>query len=90
MGTIAARDCLRVLELTEQVAAALLIAVRQGVWLRCRLEPERVLPAPLAEMLAQLGQDIAPVREDRRLDGDLRLLLEQMRAQIWRLYASAE
>jgi histidine ammonia-lyase len=25
MGTIAARDCLRVLELTEQVAAALLL-----------------------------------------------------------------
>jgi histidine ammonia-lyase len=31
MGTIAARDCLRVLELTEQVVAALLITVRQGV-----------------------------------------------------------
>jgi histidine ammonia-lyase len=86
MGTIAARDCLRVLELTEQVAAALLIAVRQGVWLRCRLEPERVLPAPLAQMLDQLGQDIAPVREDRRLDGDLRLLLERMREQHWQLY----
>ena len=26
MGTIAARDCLRVLELTEQVAAALILA----------------------------------------------------------------
>ena len=38
MGTIAARDGLRVLELTEQVAAALLITVRQGVWLRCRIE----------------------------------------------------
>ena len=37
MGTIAARDGLRVLELTEQVAAALLITVRQGVWLRCQL-----------------------------------------------------
>jgi histidine ammonia-lyase len=86
MGTIAARDCLRVLELTEQVAAALLIAVRQGVWLRCRLESERVLPAPLAQMLEELGQDIAPVREDRRLDGDLRLLLERMRAQCWTLY----
>jgi len=86
MGTIAARDCLRVLELTEQVAAALLIAVRQGVWLRCRLEPERVLPAPLAQMLVQLGQDIAPVREDRRLDGDLHLLLARMREQHWQLY----
>ena len=38
MGTIAARDCLRVLELTEQVAAGLLITVRQAAWLRCRCE----------------------------------------------------
>ncbi|EPN84869.1 histidine ammonia-lyase, partial [Pseudomonas syringae pv. actinidiae ICMP 19101] len=33
MGTIAARDAIRVLELTEQVAAATLIAANQGVWL---------------------------------------------------------
>jgi len=39
-------------------------------------------------MLEHLGQDIAPVGEDRRLDGDLRLLLGRMRAQIWHLYAS--
>jgi histidine ammonia-lyase len=87
MGTIAARDCLRVLELTEQVAAALLITVRQGVWLRCRLDPSRTLPAPLARMLALLGEDVAPVREDRRLDPDLRLLLQRMREQAWSLYA---
>jgi histidine ammonia-lyase len=87
MGTIAARDCVRVLELTEQVAAALLITVRQGVWLRCRLDPSRTLPAPLAHMLEQLGHDIAPVHEDRRLDGDLRLLLERIRSQAWRLYS---
>ena len=36
MGTIAARDCLRVLELTGQVAAALVLAVRQGLELRRR------------------------------------------------------
>jgi len=34
MGTISARDCLRVIELTEQVAAALLITNRQGIGLR--------------------------------------------------------
>ena len=87
MGTIAARDCLRVLELTEQVAAALLITVRQGVWLRLRLDQGRALPAPLARMLALLGQDVAPVTEDRRLEPDLRLLLERIRAQAWSLYA---
>ena len=38
MGTIAARDCIRVLELTEQVAAACLLAFTQGVELR-KAEP---------------------------------------------------
>ena len=37
MGTIAARDCIRILELTEQVAAAVLLAVVQGVELRGNL-----------------------------------------------------
>ena len=35
MGTIAARDCLRVLELTEQVAAGLLLTANQGSFLGC-------------------------------------------------------
>ncbi|WP_312513205.1 aromatic amino acid ammonia-lyase [Massilia sp.] len=86
MGTIAARDCLRVLELTEQVAAALLIAVRQGAWLRCRVDPQRALPPALAVMMAVLEDDIAPVLDDRRLDLDLQRLLERMRDQAWPLY----
>jgi histidine ammonia-lyase len=86
MGTIAARDCLRVLELTEQVAAALLITVRQGVWLRCKLNPAASLSMPLQQMMAALGQDIAPVEEDRRLEPDLRVLLLRIRAQTWALY----
>ena len=87
MGTIAARDCLRVLELTEQVAAALLVTVRQGVWLRCRDYPEAVPHAALARMQELLSEDIAAVVEDRRLDPELRLLLERIRSQAWELYA---
>ena len=86
MGTIAARDCLRVLELTEQVVAALLIAVRQGVWLRCRASGVEAPPA-LRQMVEALGADIAPVEEDRRLDPELRVLIERIRAQAWSLYA---
>lgn len=86
MGTIAARDCLRVLELTEQVAAALLIAVRQGAWLRCRVDPQRALPPALAAMMAALEDDIAPVVDDRRLDLDLQRVLERVRGQAWALY----
>jgi histidine ammonia-lyase len=88
MGTIAARDCLRVLELTEQVVAALLITVRQGVWLRCRMNPAVQPDAPLQQMLDMLSDDVAAVEEDRRLEPDLRLLLERIRSQSWELYAS--
>ena len=87
MGTIAARDCLRVLELTEQVVAALLITVRQGVWLRCQASPELRPHAALAAMQEALAADIKAVEEDRRLEPDLRLLLERIRAKSWNLYA---
>ena len=87
MGTIAARDCLRVLELTEQVAAALLISVRQGVWLRLRTNPETAAPAAVQAMMTELGEDVAPVVEDRRLEPELRVLLAHIRGQRWSLYA---
>lgn len=87
MGTIAARDCLRVLELTEQVVAALLITVRQGVALRLRVQPDAVLHASLSNMTEALGKDIALIVEDRRLEPDLRVLLERIRSQAWELYA---
>ncbi len=87
MGTIAARDCLRVLELTEQVVAALLITVRQGVWLRLRVNPDASLSPALSAMMAALGEDVGTIVEDRRLEPDLRLLLERIRSQAWELYA---
>jgi len=86
MGTIAARDCLRVMELTEQVVAGLLITVRQGVWLRRRLNPSVAPQAPLEQMLESLGADIPVIEEDRRLEPDLRLLLERIRCRAWKLY----
>jgi len=87
MGTIAARDCLRVLELTEQVVAALLITVRQGVWLRCRLNPLAEPEESLKKMMAMLSADIPEIIEDRRLEPDLRLMMERIRNQHWVLYA---
>jgi histidine ammonia-lyase len=86
MGTIAARDCLRVLELTEQVAAALLITVRQGVWLRCKLNPSTMPEASLQAMMDALSTDIKFIEEDRRLEPGLRLLLERIRTRAWKLY----
>jgi histidine ammonia-lyase len=88
MGTIAARDCLRVIELTEQVVAAMLIAARQGVTLRQRAAPETRIEGAPVEMLADLSARIALVEEDRALDNELRQLLDDMRAQRWSLYES--
>jgi histidine ammonia-lyase len=85
MGTIAARDALRVLELTEQVVAALLIAARQALALRLPLS-KLPLPAPLAGFLDRLSSEIALVEEDRALDADLQRLLAGMRAGQWSLY----
>ncbi|MBK1612129.1 histidine ammonia-lyase [Rubrivivax gelatinosus] len=85
MGTIAARDALRVLELTEQVAAAMLIAARQGLLLRERLDPALPLAPELAAFRADLDDRIAPVVEDRALDADLQRLLAALRERAWRL-----
>jgi histidine ammonia-lyase len=88
MGTIAARDCLRVLELTEQVCAAMLIAARQGVALRCA--QDGVVPgAALQAFQADLERRIAYVAEDRALDADLIALLSALRAREWKLHDDA-
>ena len=87
MGTIAARDAIRVLELTEQVAAATLLAANQGVWLRSRAEDARPLPPALAAMHAELAKDFPPVVEDRALERELRLCLSRIAQQHWRLHA---
>jgi histidine ammonia-lyase len=86
MGTIAARDCLRVLELSEQVLAAMLIAARQGLSLRLRQQQDLALSPALATMLADLEDRIALVVEDRALDRDLQNLLSALRSRTWSLY----
>ncbi len=86
MGTIAARDALRSLELTEQVAAATLLAANQGIWLRLRDEAI-ALPEPLTSMRQQLAADFPPVIEDRAMEAELRLCLSRIRSQHWSLYA---
>jgi len=87
MGTIAARDCLRVLELTEQAAAAQLIAVMQGAWLRMKINPSAELKSSLREMFDSLNALVGVIEEDRRLEPDLLLILNHIRACAWKLYA---
>ena len=86
MGTIAARDALRVLELTEQVLAALLITARQGVELRGEIAELSLSPA-LERMQQDLAARIPRIAEDRALDRELQQLIAAIRAQAWSLYA---
>lgn len=88
MGTIAARDCLRVLELTEQVAGAMLIAARQGLALRRDVTPALQLQPGLAAFQADLERRIDLVREDRALDRELQKLCLAIRRREWELYAA--
>ncbi len=88
MGTIAARDALRVLELTEQVIAAMLIAARQALALRRRADAQLTLGPALAAFHAELENRIALVVEDRALDAELQHLLAALREPAWSPYAS--
>jgi len=88
MGTIAARDCLRVLELTGQVAAALALATLQGLELRRRqgIPAAERLSAEALAFLEELGAGIPFVEEDRPLDTALRALCADLQACRWSLY----
>ena len=83
MGTIAARDCIRILELTEQVAVAVLFAVVQGVELRGNLG---TLSPALQNTVKQLRAYSPILIADRALEAELRECLELTRKQYWDLY----
>lgn len=81
MGTIAARDALRVLELTEQVLAAHLFACTQALRLRLRageLGPRR-LGDNIAAFIDQFGDELPMLEEDRPTDRVLRRLCERLK-----------
>jgi histidine ammonia-lyase len=86
MGTIAARDCLRMLELTEQVAAALVLATVQAAELRFRGEAP-ALTAACAGFAATVRAYSEFLDEDRPLEGDLRRTIELIRSRHWNLDA---
>ncbi len=75
LGTIAARDALRVLELTEQVAAGHVFAARQAVFLKARSGAK--VPAKVLAWAEAL--ELTPLTEDRALEHELRALLVRMR-----------
>lgn len=88
MGTIAARDCLRILELSEQVAAACLMASSQALTLRLaqNTQDQRALSEALGEMWKSCQEEFAFVDEDRPLEPDLRRGVELIQKKRWSLY----
>ncbi|MBQ0778636.1 MAG: aromatic amino acid lyase [Pseudomonas sp.] len=86
MGTIAARDALRVLTLVEQVAAASLHAACQGIELRSQLQGTAPPPADLQSFVHQCRTHFPPLAEDRALERELRLLCDLIRQRCWNLY----
>jgi len=88
MGTIAARDCLRVLQLTEQVAAAVMLAACQGVELR--REQSGFDKAIVSETIKQHidgVREISPfIHEDRALDRELNAMVDNIQQRRWALY----
>lgn len=92
MGTISARDCLRVLELTEQVAAASLLSAVQALEIRKRQGElkEHNLSETLLSMIKAIKDDFEFVIEDRPLETDLRCCMERIRARHWELYPEGE
>ncbi len=75
MGTIAARDCLRIVELTETVAVIHLLALCQAVDLRKQANcHERSL-----QLHGAVRSQVPAHREDRRMDGDIALVLQRYR-----------
>jgi histidine ammonia-lyase len=81
MGTIAARDALRVLQLTEQVAAGLALGVVQAVELRAVS-----VEGPLSGFIGELRCLSPRVEEDRALESDLRATVAAIQATRFLLY----
>lgn len=91
MGTIAARDCLRVLQLTEQVASAALLVSCQGLELRIRqneLSFEQLSP-DIQTMFKSIRNISSFLDEDRALDTELGAMVDAIQKQAWTLYPEA-
>ncbi|KZN48620.1 HAL/PAL/TAL family ammonia-lyase [Pseudoalteromonas luteoviolacea] len=88
MGTISARDALRVLQLTEQVVASTLLAAVQGV--RLRIAQGQLTRDDLEESVGKMFDDIDAsfplLVEDRPLEQTLRETIASIQGQKWKLY----
>lgn len=88
MGTIAARDCMRILQLTEQVQAALLFATNQGIRLRIEqgdLDWDNLTPG-VKKFVEDVSEHFELITEDRPLEHELRAMIRCIQTQQFELY----
>jgi histidine ammonia-lyase len=82
MGTIAARDCVRINKLTAQVTAAALLAVFQALDLRLKKGELTLRDLGQAETTyREIAGFFKPLEDDRPLENDLRKTLELIEKQ---------
>ena len=88
MGTIASRDCLRILVLTEQVTSACLLAATQALQIRKRENEldESHFSDGLKSMMEAVQSEFEFVDEDRPLEADLRHFMRLIQTEKWDLY----
>lgn len=86
MGTIAARDCLRILQLTEQVASAAILAVTQAIEIRQREGELASLGSAQQKFINDIKADFSFVDQDRPLDVSLRQFVAEIQKERWLLY----
>ena len=88
MGTIASRDCLRILQLTEQVLASTLLASIQGIRLRIKqgdLEFS-TLTQDMQSMYTDITDYFENLTEDRPMEAVLRQTIGYIQTKRWALY----
>lgn len=87
MGTIAARDCLRVLELTEQVFAAHMLALTQAIYIRIHNKElkQNAISTPIITMMKDVQKYFEVVIDDRPLESTLRQFVNFIQQQRWKL-----
>lgn len=92
MGTIAARDALRILQLTEQVTAAHLIATFQGLRLREREGKltHKNYSSEMCLFFKGIEKTIPFILEDQPLDAVLREVTANIQSRTWSLYGEKE
>lgn len=86
MGSIAARDCRRVIELTEQVVAGMLIALRQALYLRVQQGEELNISTEVDAFLNDVKNDVREIIDDVFLEPILRQLIHRLENMPYTVY----